>query len=41
VDISAEYIHIAKTRLLEAQKKPSTKWLFDSDSNIPAYVSEA
>jgi DNA modification methylase len=33
VDISEEYINIAKTRLLAAQKKQSIKWRFDPDVN--------
>jgi DNA modification methylase len=40
VDISEEYINIAKTRLLAAQRKPSAKWLFDPDVNFQE-ISEA
>lgn len=40
VDISDEYIHIAKTRLLQAKKKHSAQELFGSDLNSPSYVSE-
>ena len=41
VDISDEYINIAKTRLLEAQKALSTDWLFYPDEKVPAYALEA
>jgi site-specific DNA-methyltransferase (adenine-specific) len=41
VDISDEYVNIAKTRLSAAQKKISTKCLFDMDTNIQNYISEA
>jgi hypothetical protein len=36
VDISEEYIHIAKTRLLKAKKEMPTKWLFCPDEKITA-----
>jgi DNA modification methylase len=41
VDISEEYVNIATTRLLAAQKKTPAKWLFDPDVNISDYISEA
>jgi site-specific DNA-methyltransferase (adenine-specific) len=41
VDISEEYINIAKTRLLQTEREQSEKLFFCSDSNAPAYVLEA
>jgi site-specific DNA-methyltransferase (adenine-specific) len=41
VDISEEYINIAKTRLLQTEKEQSEKLFFCSDSKIPTYISEA
>jgi site-specific DNA-methyltransferase (adenine-specific) len=41
VDISEEYIDIAKTRLLKTKKEQSEKLFFCSDINTPAYVLEA
>jgi site-specific DNA-methyltransferase (adenine-specific) len=41
VDISEEYINIAKTRLSDAKKKPPPKWIFDSDEDISMCVAEA
>jgi DNA modification methylase len=36
VDISEEYIHIAKTRLLKAKKEMPANWLFCSNEKITA-----
>jgi DNA modification methylase len=41
VDISEEYIHIAKTRLLAAQKKMSEILFFCPNENVPGDVLEA
>jgi DNA modification methylase len=41
VDISQEYIHIAKTRLLKAKKEMPAKWLFCPDKKIPTDILEA
>ena len=41
VDISEEYINIAKTRLKQTEKEQSEKLFFCSDTNTPAYVLEA
>ena len=41
VDISEEYIHIAKTRLKEAQKERQMEWVFVSDKKPPVYNEEA
>jgi site-specific DNA-methyltransferase (adenine-specific) len=40
VDISDEYIHIAKTRLLKAQKETPAKWLFCPDEKITEDILE-
>ena len=40
IDISEEYINIAKTRLLQTEKKQSEKLFFCSDSKAPAYIFE-
>jgi site-specific DNA-methyltransferase (adenine-specific) len=41
VDISEEYINIAKTRLLKTEKEQSEKLFFCSDSNVSTYALEA
>ncbi|MDR2803016.1 MAG: site-specific DNA-methyltransferase [Treponema sp.] len=41
VDISEEYIHIAKTRLKEAQMERPPEWFFVSDKKSPVYVEKA
>jgi DNA modification methylase len=41
VDISDEYIHIAKARLLKAKKEMPAKWLFGQDEKITMDILEA
>jgi site-specific DNA-methyltransferase (adenine-specific) len=41
MDISEEYIHIAKIRLETAQEEKQTEWLFVPGKKTPEYIKEA